>query len=67
MSNDYVRWVYEGPVKSFDDVVSSRWKAETWATTEAKARSNLVYQYKRDHGLSASTKITLTGKIKADN
>lgn len=67
MNENFERYTYEGPVRSFDDVVSSRWKAETWATSEAKARANLVYQYKRDHGLSRSAKITLTGKIKAAN
>ena len=57
------QYSYEGPVRSFDNIVSSRWKGQTHATSEAKARSNLIYQYKREHGLSASTKITLTGKI----
>lgn len=64
MLNDRVyKWSYEGPVKSFDGFVSSRWKGETYATSEARARSNLVYQYKKEHGLDVSAKITLTGKI----
>lgn len=57
------KYVYNGPVKSFDDILASHWKAETIAESEAKARSNLAYQYKKEHGLDRSTKINLTGKI----
>lgn len=61
------RYVYDGPVKEFDDVISSRWKAATYAVSESKARSNLVYRYKREHGKDPSSKITLSGKIILDN
>lgn len=64
MLNDRVyKFSYEGPVRSLDGIVSSRWMGETYATSEARARSNLVYQYKKEHGLDVSAKITLTGKI----
>ena len=54
---------YCGPVKEFDDVINSRWDATTYAVTEAKAKSNLVYRYKREHGKAADCKITFPGKI----
>lgn len=54
---------YCGPVKEFDDIINSRWDATTYAVTEAKAKSNLVYRYKREHGKAADCKITLPGKL----
>lgn len=54
---------YCGPVKEFDNIVSDKWEAETHAFSENKARNNLVYRYKREHGKSADSKITLPGKI----
>lgn len=58
------RYTYEGPVLAFDRIKADRWKGETTAVSEAKARSNLIYQFKRENGLVARTKITLPGKIK---
>lgn len=57
------KYAYDGPVRMYENVLTSHWKAETVAESEAKARSNLTYQYKKAHGLDRSTKITLTGKI----
>lgn len=54
---------YDGPVLRFDDVVLNRWKASTIAPTEAKAKSNLAYRYKKENGLMPNTKITLPGKM----
>ena len=57
------KYSYEGPVKVFDDIVTRSWKAGTVAESEKKARSNLAFQYKRDHGLVPATRVTLSGKI----
>lgn len=57
------RYRYCGPVKEFDNIVNSKWEASTEAPSEKKARSNLVYRYKREHGKTANSKITLPGKI----
>ena len=57
------KYTYNGPVRMYENVLTSHWKAETVAESEAKARSNLAYQYKKAHSLNRSTKITLTGKI----
>ena len=45
------KYTYNGPVRMYENVLTSHWKAETVAESEAKARSNLVYQYKKTHGL----------------
>lgn len=54
---------YNGPVFEFDKLVAYRWEAQTCAPTEAKARSNMAYQYKKLTGKVPRTKITLPGKI----
>lgn len=48
------QYQYDGP---------DRWKATTVAPTEAKAKSNLAYRYKKENGLMPNTKITLPGKL----
>ena len=63
MVSQAYRYFYDGPVLQFDKVISLRWIGETHATTEVKARSNLTFRYKRDHGLASHAKITLPGKI----
>lgn len=55
---------YEGPVMEFDKIVANNWKSSTVATSEAKARSNLAYQFKKQFGKTPNSKITLPGKIK---
>lgn len=57
------KYAYEGAVKVFDDIVTRSWTASTVAESEKKARSNLAYRYKREHGLVPATRVTLTGKI----
>lgn len=59
------RYVYDGPVMEFEKCVADRWKGETLAVSERKARSNLSYQYKKENDSVANTRITLPGKIKA--
>jgi len=36
---------------------------ETYASSERKARSNLVYQYKKSHGRLPLSRITFPGKV----
>lgn len=54
---------YNGPVLEFDRCIANRWKGQTYATSESKARSNLAFQFKRETGRLPRTKITLPGKI----
>lgn len=59
-----VKYVYEGPVMEFGSCVADKWKGETIAPSESKARSNLTYQFKKQNNKIAGTSITLPGKIK---
>lgn len=59
-------YTYDGPVLEFDKIVANSWHAETYAVSEAKARSNMAYQFKTMYGRVPRTKITLPGKIKAE-
>lgn len=56
-------YVYDGPVLEFDRIIANRWQAQTYAATEARARSNLAYQFKKETGRVPRSKITLPGKI----
>lgn len=59
-------YTYDGPVLEFDKIVANHWKAQTYAVSEAKARCNLAYQFKRENGRVPRSKITLPGKINAE-
>lgn len=59
----YNKYSYDGPVEEFGKCVTTRWTASTLAPSEAKARSNLAYQYKKEYGKIPNTKVTLPGKI----
>ena len=50
-------------VPSFDDILSVKWRGQTFAESEKKARSNLGYQFRKHMGLSQSVPIRLTGKM----
>lgn len=56
-------YAYDGPVMEFNVCIANHWKASTYAVSEEKARSNLVYQFKKQNNRNANTKITLPGKI----
>lgn len=60
---NYKEYEYSGPVKVFDRTVHQKWIATTYAPSEQKARSNFMYQYKKEHRMSPGTKISLPGKI----
>ena len=54
---------YKGPVYEFNKLVAHRWSSQTYAASEAKARINLAYQFKKETGRVPRSKITLPGKI----
>lgn len=56
-------YMYNGPVYEFNTLIASKWKGQTFATSEVKARSNLTYQFKNQTNRGASSNIRLTGKI----
>jgi len=53
---------YSGPVMKFG-VNIGRWKGQTTAPSKVKAKSNLEYQYKQEHGLKPNTRITISEKF----
>lgn len=57
------RYSYCGPVMEFDRLIVERWCSETIAESEAKARNNLAYQFKKRNNRTANTKISLPGKL----
>lgn len=58
------RYRYSGPVYEFDQCITSKWTAETIAVSEAKAKNNLTYRYKKEHCLPANSSITLPNKVR---
>lgn len=63
MDEGYQKYRYEGPVLYFDRLAADHWTGETYAKSESKARSNLIYQAKQKMNLITSTNIKLPGKI----
>ena len=63
---DYHKYTYDGPVMEFGRLLADHWKGETMAPSEKKARSNLIYQFKKQSSRIVGTKITLPGKIKME-
>ena len=57
------KYRYEGPITVFGTCVSNHWKGETTADSEAKAKSNLAYQFKTKAKLVPSAKVELPGKV----
>ena len=55
---------YDGPVMKFDTCIQQSWSARTFAVSEKKARSNLVYRYKKEHGFTSNASIKLPGELK---
>ena len=57
------KYMYDGPVLSFDTLIADHWRGETRAPSESKAKSNLKYQFKKQNNKIAGSKIELPGKI----
>lgn len=57
------QYTYKGPVMEFDRCVANTWEASTYAVSESKARSNLIYRFKKATNRLPNTKITLPGKL----
>lgn len=57
------KYTYEGPVMEFSTCIAHNWTDVTYAVSEAKARSNFAYRFKKQNNLAPSASITLPGKI----
>lgn len=54
---------YDGPVVEDSTYHLRHWKASTVAPTESKARSNLIYRFKKEHNVFMGARISLPGKF----
>ena len=64
MNNAYKRYTFAGSVKdSFSRIICHAWHGATYATSAAKALSNLSYQFKKSTGMTSYTRIQLDGNI----
>ena len=61
--SEYHIYQYDGPVMKFGKCINKRFKGETMALTESKAKTNLAYQFKKKYNMAPEEKITLPGKI----
>ena len=57
------QYLYDGPVMMFDRCISDHWQGCTYAVSEKKAKSNLIYQFKKSNNRMPNTKVSLPGKI----
>ena len=58
-----MKYLYDGPVMVFGKFVGN-WRGETIADSEAKAKSNLAYQFKKQNNRSVNTVVEFPNKIK---
>ena len=57
------KYIYKGPVKVFNNIVDPNWYGVTWAATPARAKSNLMYQWKKANGQAPTSRVTLPGDV----
>lgn len=63
MDDKNYRYSYSGPVTEFDRVIANHWSSSTYAPSESKARSNLIFQFKKQYNKVPNAKISLPGKV----
>lgn len=56
---DAKKYRYRGPVMGVDRCIQEDWEGETMAVSERKAKSNLSYRWKRQHGYAPTYPISL--------
>lgn len=56
------KYYYSGPVLEFGKLVAERWRGETVASSERKAKNNLAYTYKHQYNRPIGAKLELPGE-----
>jgi hypothetical protein len=56
-------YTYSGPVTEFGRCIVNNWEGQTYAPSKAKAKSNLIYQFKKANNRLPQSKIELPGTI----
>ena len=62
VKDDRRLYQYEGAVLIFDRVVAHNYRAQTRATSKAKARNNIAYQFRKKTNIADHIPVKLTGK-----
>ena len=57
------KYEYSGAVMLFDKCIAYIKSTETIAPSEAKARSNIAFRWKKENGYGPNQKITLPGRL----
>lgn len=57
------KYIYKGSVTEFDKCIQNNWSGETMANSERKAKSNLIFQWKKSHNRNLNTKINLPDEV----
>lgn len=56
------RYIFSGQVvDQFGTIIDQSWRGETVASSLAKAKSNLNYQWKKTHNFPSGAKVILDG------
>lgn len=64
MTNTTCKYEFKGAViDAYARVICAYWCGSTYAVSEAKAKSNLCFQFKRNAGLSAASRVRLDGTV----
>lgn len=63
MNAMYHRYIFGGQVTVFGKLKTDYWYGETVATSAEKAKSNLIFQFKKENKLMQNSKVDLIGKI----
>ena len=53
------KYRYRGPVMSVDRCIQEDWEGETMAVSEGRAKSNLMFRWKKQHGYLPDYPISL--------
>lgn len=56
---DMKKYRYDGPVMNDDRCIQENWKGETMAVSEKRAKSNLLYRWKKQNGYAVQASISL--------
>lgn len=57
------KYYYSGPVMLFERCITNNWHGETMAPTAEKAKSNLIFRFKKENNMLPNTKISFVGKV----
>lgn len=56
-------YTYVGPIFVFDNVITPKWSATTWAVSKKQAKNNFLFRAKQALGYSAGAKLTLSENL----